>query len=420
MSDGMLGLAAVMAVAALMFGLILQARVNRHVKVLLLIGLLLRLVGSQVYFYLSEAIYGFGDYDTYFGLGLYWAEAWVNGSSAEIQNAYLANLCCTGFTVRLTGLLLLLLGPTINGAFLAYALFGYLGIVAIAIAFARAHPGVPLERYLVWVVLFPSLWYWPAAIGKDALILGGIGLAVMGYIGRRGRTGWLSLGVGTLVVFAVRPQVAVVLVMAMLGAHWIGGEARWTPSRILQGVVLAAGGVGIAVLAGGALGLQLFNPQEVEAYLSTRSTASSYGGSAVQGGVLIGLVNVLFRPFPWDVGGVASAIAAVEVASLWALAFWNRQRIRDYFRAHRESRLLWFAVFFTAAYVFLTGIALGNLGLIARQRVLVFPFLLMFFAGGATHSGARRVRGARPRDIRCLPRAVEEGHHGAVALAPLD
>ena len=390
MSGEIVGVLAVLALAVFLTGIILQSRLRPQVKSLLVIGLVLRVVGSQVYYYLSEWIYGYGDYSTYHQVGVAWADGLLSGSLDSVRSPYLVHWCCTGFTIRLSGLLFALLGPNVNGAFLVFGLVGYVGIVAIAVAFARAYPDVPLERYLVWIVYFPSLWYWPAALGKDALMLGGIGLAVLGYIGRRGRTGWLPLALGMALVFMVRPQVAAVLILAMMLAYWVGSEETWTISRVLRGVVLLGGGVLVLVLAGGAMGLELTDPREVEQYLDAQSSANAYGGSAVQGGMLLGIVNVLLRPFLWEARGVASLIAALEVTALWGLAIWKWADIKAFFLAHRRSRLLWFSLIFVAVYVLLTGIALGNLGLIARQRVHIFPFIFMLFAGGPVLAGVRR------------------------------
>lgn len=386
MQGDTLGALAVLALALVLGAIVAHSRLPRPIRTLLLVGLVLRLVGSQIYYYLSEWIYGFGDYSMYYQLGTWWADAYFRDSLAEVRSPYLQNWCCTGFTVRLSGVVFVLLGPTVNGAFLLFALAGYVGLVCLAVAFARAHPGIPLERYLVWIVFFPSLWYWPAALGKDALMLAGLGLAVMGYIGRRGSTGWIPLTLGLGLVFMVRPQVAVVIVACMILAFWMSGEGRWTLGRVAQGVGLFAGGIVLVVLASSAMGIELLDPQEVESYLDTRGSASAYGGSAVQtgggiGGILMGIVNVLFRPFPWEARGVASLIAAVEIMALWGIAYWKRADIADFWRTQRKSRLLWFSLVFTLTYVVLTGLTLGNLGLIARQRVHIFPFLFMFLAG---------------------------------------
>lgn len=421
MSGDSVGAWLVLALALFLAGGILNCRLPRPIRILLVVGLGLRLAGSQVYYYLTEWIYGFGDYSTYYGVGRAWGDALVQGTLSGFSSPYVQSWCCTGFTVRVSGLAMILLGPDVHAAFLLFALIGYAGLVALAVAFARSHDGAPVEQYLAWLVFFPSLWYWPSALGKDALLLAGLGIAVMGFVGRRGRVGWLSLASGIGLVFMVRPQVAVVVVASMVVAFWIASDARWTLARGVQGVALILGGLVLTALASGALGIQLFSVGEIETYLEARGTASAFGGSAVVGyggvtGVLLGVVNVLFRPFPFEARGVAALIAAAEVTVLWSIAIWKRREIVDHYRTHRRSRLLWFGIVFVSAYVLLTGLALANLGLIARQRVHIFPFLLMFFVGRRA-AGARRLpAGLGSGRTRTLPvlRGADGARHRAM------
>jgi hypothetical protein len=381
MSENLLGALPILALSLIIVALILLSRLDSRLKSLLVIGLILRLVGSQLYYYLSTAVYGFGDFSIYYFAGQAWGDALLEGTVDQLRSPYLTNWCCTGFTVRLTGLLLILIGPSFNGAFLLFSIVGYGGIVALAIAFSRALPDAPYHRYLAWIVFFPSLWYWPAALGKDALILAGVGLAVLGFVGRRRRTGWLCLSAGLAAIFVIRPQVAVVVIVAMGLAFWMSGEFSWNTKRVFQGLTLVAAGIVITVLASDSLGVQIYSVEEVTEYLDSRSTANSYGGSAVEAGGLLGIINVLFRPFIWEGGGLVSVLAASEITALWAFALWRRREIVAFFRDNRKNRLILFSLIFIVLYVVLTGMALGNLGLIARQRVHVFPFLLMFFAG---------------------------------------
>lgn len=389
------GLFAVIALSVTIAALIGISGLRHSLKQLLIIGLVLRLVGSQIYYYLSQWIYGFGDYSTYFGVGSRWAAAFLEG--ATVTSPYLQETLGTGLMVRSTGVLILGIGPTINGAFLIFGMIGYVGIVALAVAFARAHPKIPMERYLAWIVFFPSLWYWPAALGKDAVVLAGIGLSVLGYIGKQGRLGWIPLVIGLALVYVIRPQVAVVVVATMLVSFWLSSDEPWTMQRLMKGVMLGAVGFVLAYFAGRAMGFDMLNFQEVDDYLQARGSASAYGGSAVQTGIIAGLVNVLMRPFPWEAGGIASMIAAAEILSLYGIALWKREEIAAFFRSHRRSRFVWFGIVFIFLYALLTGMALGNLGLIARQRVHLFPFVLMLFAGTA------QVRQTVPRRQRRRP-----------------
>jgi hypothetical protein len=366
---------------------ILQVRATRRLKTLLAVGLVLRVVGGLGYLYIINAYYGRGDFTTYYERGLEIADAMGHGDYSPLLDSYDwvgGRWWGTQFCISLTGVILGLFGPTLAGAFVIYALIGYVGIVAFGLAFQRAFPAVPVERYFVWIALFPSLWFWPAALGKDAVVLCGVGLATLGFVGRRGQFGWLSLASGVLLVFCVRPQVAATLVFALAAGFWLGTSGRWSPGRILQGVLILIGGGGVIVLSSGALGVELHDVEEVENYLDRRSEVSARGGSSLEGSSAPWLapINTLFRPFPWEAQGIMALLGSAEVASLWILAWLRRKRIRAFVRAYRGSRLFWTALVFVAVYSTALGMSIGNMGIIARQRVHILPFLLMFIAGG--------------------------------------
>jgi hypothetical protein len=393
-----LGLLLVVAMALLGGVLISQLRVRRPVRRLVLAGYVLRIAGGLTYLFLIGGYYGGGDYLLYFREGSELAASAFTGGPGSIWDPAIwteGRWWGTYFVARVTGLLFVGTGPTLPGAFIVFSLVSYLGIVAMGWAFHRAYPHIPLERYLVWIVLFPSLWFWPTALGKDAIVLCGVGLAALGFVGKRNHPNWLLMAFGVALVFMIRPQVAATLVFALMMAQWLGSGLRWTPMRMLQGVLFLAVGVGVVSLAGGALGLELFSPEEVEGYLDSRAAVSARGGSAIggEGSVAPWLapINTLFRPFPWEAGGVTSLLASLEVVVLWAVAWRRRQEIKAFVRAHRKTRLFWLAVVFVVVYATALGMSLSNIGIIARQRVHILPFVFLFFAGaGGTRK--RRVR----------------------------
>lgn len=385
MDFDLLGLGAVLCMILLVAIVIWRSSFPEHIRMLLLAGLALRVGGSQLYLFVTESFFGgVADYGTYYWTGLAWLQAWLNGESATFSTPYLrpGEICCTAFTIRLTGVIAHVVGGSLHGLFLVYAVFSYVGIVALAIAFVRSFPRLGMVRYLMWVVLFPSLWYWPAALGKDALVLGGLGLAVLGFIGYRGKTGWLALGGGMIVLFMVRPQLATLVVTIMAAAHWIGSTEQMNTARVMQGFALVGFGLFVGWLAGQTMGFNLFSLTEVESYVEARGSSSAYGGSAVDvTGPISGIVNVLFRPFLWEARSIPSIISALELAFFWFLVVWKRESVAQFVREHRKTRLFWFAGLFVLSYVILIGMTMGNLGLIARQRVHLFPFILMFICG---------------------------------------
>src|SRR5690606_24023670 len=195
------------------------------------------------------------------------------------------------------GFVMSVIGPTWFGTFLAYTLLALVGVAAYAVAFRRSFPRADYVPYAAWLFLFPSLWFWPSSIGKEAIMMLGLGLATLGYVGDGRRMRWLLLGVGLFFVFAVRPQVAAVFFFALVLAHWSGFEG-WNAGRVLQGLLILAVGLGgiwyaLALEVGGT------DVQSVEAYVDQNASRNTYGGSSIEGvgarpaGIPMAVVNVL-------------------------------------------------------------------------------------------------------------------------------
>jgi hypothetical protein len=137
-------------------------------------------------------------------------------------------------------------------------------------------------------------------------------------------------------------------------------------------------------LSSGAMGVELSDAEQVESYLDRRSELSARGGSSLErnSSRWLAPINTLFRPFPWEAQGIMALLGSLEVGAIWALAWLRRRRIRAFVRAYRGSRLFWAALVFVAVYSTALGMSIGNMGIIARQRVHILPFLFMFIAGG--------------------------------------
>jgi hypothetical protein len=248
-------------------------------------------------------------------------------------------------------------------------------------------------------------------------MLAGIGVAVMGFVGRRGRPNWLALAAGTALVFAVRPPIAVVLLLAFGAGHWLALMRYATAPRLAQGIVIAMLGVGVLLSAAYTLGLSFTNTSELSDYLAgTKSGAANAGGSSIavdEEDVLNpveGAVSVLARPFLWEARSATALGASLEIMAVWALAWLQRNRISHFVRSYRGHPVFWMAAIFIVVYAITLGMAAGNLGVIARQRIHLFPLLFMFFAGPAE---PRPMRHGRSRTSSATPPpAHSERWHG--------
>jgi hypothetical protein len=314
----------------------------------------------------------------------------------------------TGFLELLTGIVYTLTGPTLLGGYLVFAWFGFWGLYFFYRAFRTALPGVSYRRYALLVFLLPSMLFWPSGIGKEAWMCLCIGLATFGaarlLTGTPGAV--LPLALGFLGSAVVRPHMTGVIFLATVAAFMFRRDARRTPLTPLArtGTLVALGVVGVWI-AGQAADFFQVDDASVESFTSVRDNTEERqvgGGSAFQAQAVhspadypAATLTVLYRPFPWEAGTVQGLATSVEGMLLLGLtlASWPRLRNIWRFRPGRAYAVLCVAYILTFVYAFST---FNNFGLLARQRVLVYPFLLV---------------------LLCLPTAKEMRLRG-LAVAP--
>lgn len=381
----------------------------RFVQQLLLAAVLLRIVGSTARHEVIFRIYrGLGDAVRYFYDGQELAAA-----TSPLNPAYWVSgpqIWGTQFLIRVSGAVTSFIGPTLRGEFFVFALFAFGGLYAMAVAFHRVQPGLASKHYARWIWFWPSLWFWPSSVGKEAVLVLGIGLAVLGYAGRRGQAiDWPIYLAGLGVTFLVRPHVAAVIAFATVAGHWLGAWQRFNARRLIEAVVAMA----LLAVAFNAtkeqFGLADADLEGIREFMSYHAGQTMSGGSQLEAAPITGaglpmaFINVWLRPFPWDVHNATAAVAALEILVLWFLVWRRRQGFRLALRYWRHHRLLQFAVPFLAIYTLMIGLTFANLGIIARQRTPMFPFFFMIVAAVPVLA----------RGSRAMPRSVPHPLPGA-------
>jgi hypothetical protein len=365
-----------------------NTRLPRTLKRLVYAALAMRVVGAVARYVVLFRVYaGSGDARGYYSGGIENAAAlwrlepmpildpatWWNGKWWGTQFVHFPSTLVHTF-----------IGPSMPGGFLVFSLFAFVGLCGFVVAFGRAYPEVPLSRYARWVWFFPALWYWPSSIGKEAIVLLGLGLAVAGYVGREGRIHWLLLVLGVFFVFAIRPEVAAVVILSIVVAHWLSlTSGRWTLRSTVQAAVLIGGGLAGIFMAMKFMGIEGIGPDAVQDYMEGSKGRTLGGGSAMDAvevglaGVPLALVNILLRPFPWEASSLMILISCLEIMGFWAIVWVRRGAFARALRHWRHDRLLRVAIPFIAVYSVTLGMVMANMGIIARQRIFLFPFLFL-------------------------------------------
>jgi hypothetical protein len=388
----------------LVIALIVSGReIPSGLKRVIYAGLALRIFGGLLRYWVFYEIYGAsGDAPGYYTRGVDWSRRiyqgdfspfydrmlWFNGSWKE-----------TGFMGFPSMFVISLIGPSMVGEFVAFSMLAFLGITGFVMAFKKAYPDIPLTRYARWVFFFPSLWYWPSSVGKEAIMLMGIGLAVWGFIGKR--INWVPLLIGGFFVWAVRPQVAAVLIFSLFLSYWLASAKRLTFGRVLQGAALIAVCVVGMRFATAAMGVQDFGLEGIQEYVEAEQLTTVVKGSSVQKvglsplGVPLAMINVLTRPWPWEARNGTALLSALELLMVWGIIWYRRKNFMRALKHWRSHAVLRLAVPFIVIYSVSLGLLVVNLGIIARQRVFLFPFLF-FFLEAVPAVGRKRTRAPAP------------------------
>jgi hypothetical protein len=259
------------------------------------------------------------------------------------------------------------------------------------------------------MAFFPQMLFWSAGMYKDPAVLLCIAVAMFAVLRLRDA---FSLGMSALLglaaigLLSLRFYIFYFVALAALGTFTFGRRGPIAARLASYGLVLAvlAGAFTFAVkretleVQRAFMTLDQMQVTRMDQAMWGRSAYGSEYDVSTPGGALqtlpIGLVYLLFAPFPWAITGVRQLLVLPETLVWYALmpafvrglTYSVRQRFRD------VLPILVFTVTLTIAYALMQ----GNVGTAYRQRTQVTMF---FFVSGVS-SGA----GAGPHATRTITR----------------
>jgi hypothetical protein len=299
----------------------------------------------------------------------------------------------TGFIRAFTGVVYAVTGPSVYVAFAVYALFSFWGLYFLYRAFQVGVPSGDTRRYALLVLFLPSMLFWPSALGKEALMTFGLGLAALGaarlLMGHRRWLLPLVLGLATLTV--VRPHITAAFFTALAIAFIVRRPPRpsseLTPILRVVGLALVVvAGLLISRYAAAFLGVDDVSASNVDAAIQDSAARTTQGGSEFTAVAIrspldlpAATISVLFRPFPFEAGSVPMLIAAAEGTVLLVLAVMSVNSFRQVPGRLRRQPYLVLCATYTLIFVYAFS-SFANFGILTRQRVTVLPFALVFLA----------------------------------------
>lgn len=283
------------------------------------------------------------------------------------------------------------LGFSFISTFLVYNIIGFIGLLAFDASLTTLvrHESRALQRFATLIVFLPSVSFWSAAIGKDALSFLAAGLALWAALDLRQRV-WI-MAPAVLLMLLVRPHMAGMLVMALalsvftqrgfsFSHRFIAGAAVVASLAVLVPLSLDYAGVG-----------QGASPAQLIEYVEYRQSFNMEGGGGIDISSMplpLMLFTYLFRPLPFEAHSVFSFAAALDNLVLIFLfiagGFAMFKRRRDFGRENRV--FLW--SYSLIAWLILSSMS-ANLGISVRQKWMFAPMLIFLFLSAMIRSRKR-------------------------------
>jgi hypothetical protein len=356
---------------------------NPQIVPILLGAFCLKLAGALTRYWIAAVLYHSGDFYDY--------DKWGSRIASGLRHGHLISmpgrLAGTDFMRYVTGFMYVVIPARVLSGFLVYAFLSFIGLIFFWRAYRVAISTTNDIRYLKWVVLLPSLLYWPSAIGKDAFMVLAAGVASYGaacLLSGRLAAAITALSLGVAAMCYVRPHIALVVCAGLVVAIFVGRKKVGLGTTIVSiGFVL---GLGLMVLQASSsfFGISNFNQATIAKQLSDVSAQSSEGGSQFTPIIAnnpikfpLAAVTVLYRPLPIEAHSGQELATSIEGLVLIVLTVKTWKRSVHAIRTSRDHP--YFAYAFVALLVFIFAFSgISNFGILARQRTVIEPLLLVF------------------------------------------
>ncbi len=400
-------------VALNLAGAVRVARGDPFLQRVLPVALLYKLAATAGYLYMAVEVYHFtADAFHYYNEGMRLAEEFSLAGHWQ----WLRPVWSHNFVITLTGGIYVLTGASMVVGCVIFAMVSFWGEYLAYRVVRTAFPNGDHEFAGTLLFFLPSIAFWTASIGKDALIFTGIVMAVYGFAKLQrelapGAFLVMAGGLGTATL--VRPHVGGMLGLAMLVSFLLGGSRRGAAAlagKLFSAPLLVAGTYLLFARAEEFLKLEDFS--ESGRVIAEVGHNSAAGGSVMSTAtsLLSGVLSapfLLFRPFPWEVHNLQAAIAGAEGLMLLAIFVWRRRSFIAEVRQWRRNSTVLFILLFATEFSVIFAAAIRNFGLLTRERVMLSPLVLMLFC--AVPLAAHANSAARVRRFYPAPDTVVQG-----------
>jgi hypothetical protein len=307
----------------------------------------------------------------------------------SLANANVRGIVNDGSVSIATGIVMAIVTPDQIATFLVFSWFSFLGTVMFYRAFTLTFHGARAghRRYAIMLFFLPSVIFWTADVSKEAIMMLSLGVAAYGaakVLARR-PGGFSLLALGTALGILIRPNELLLLLGGFAVALMIrppGDRQSFGGLRRVGGLLFMGALLFLSVFltfhylhtTGGSLSLNQASAGNTGAGIGFGSSNIPYSSSPAY--YWRDIYTILFDPLPFNAHGSSQLVAALENSVVAVLILISLRNLRMTVRASFARPYVMLCTIYSVLF-FYSFAALGNLGLIARERTLLFPFFLV-------------------------------------------
>ena len=256
---------------------------------------------------------------------------------------------------------------------LVYNMLGLLGLVLLYHSLKKHIE--KLSRYWFFLLFAPSMSFWSAGLGKDAISFFSVCLFL--YTITSNKKLYILLPISFFFMFMVRPHIALMMIVSFV-IYFILRSRVHLLVKLITLPVIIAGIIFSSSFVQQYVGLDEASIDSVSGYVDNRQNSNLGGGSSIDLKSMsypVQMFTYVFRPLPFDAHSALALFTSIENTILLILflyvLFKNKFRL-NYFIEGKNAWLLIYA-FLTCSMLAITT---ANLGIATRQKWMFMPILI--------------------------------------------
>lgn len=258
-------------------------------------------------------------------------------------------------------------------ATLFFNIFGSLGLILLYLTLKKYIKN--LSKYWLLILFIPSMSFWSAGLGKDAISFFSVCLFLYAIVESKKIA--ILVPIAFFFMFMVRPHIAFMMLVSYVIYFIIRSKVHilfklLTLPIIFTGVFISLGFVQQYV------GLEDASLNSVGDYVEGRQDVNQGGGSSLDIKSMsypLQMFTYIFRPLPFEAHSALALFTSIENTIMLFLFLYIICKSKFKFGAFVEGKHTWLLIY---AFLACTMLALttANLGIATRQKWMFMPILI--------------------------------------------